>query len=208
MAAMSSWTSVLQQLAELDPDDFDPAHLSDEQLRETAPLTQFGINRLSAVLTRSVAAGEAQQMQKADGMASMTTWLTGHCRLSGREATALVHDGRRLIELPSLAAAYSAGEVTAAHVAMVTSAVTPARMSVAAANGIDVATTDAVLTQAARALGPEVRVSIDLMAPCADRAAPGVAGGQLPVAGPITPETARRLACDAGVVRLLTGPHG
>jgi hypothetical protein len=27
-------------------------------------------------------------------------------------------------------------------------------------------------------------------------------------AGPITPETARRLACDAGVVRVITGPDG
>jgi Domain of unknown function (DUF222)/HNH endonuclease len=54
----------------------------------------------------------------------------------------------------------------------------------------------------------QVRVSIDLMALCADRAAPGFAGGELPFAGPITPETARRLACDAGIVRILTGPHG
>jgi hypothetical protein len=308
---MSSWTSVLQQLAELDPDEFQPADLSDEQLREILPLTQLGINRLSAVLTRSVTAGEARQVQQADGMVAMKAWLTGHCRLSGREAAALVRDGRRLAELPTLAAAYSAGEVTAAHVATVTTAVTPARVAVAAANGIDLATTDAVLTEAALALGPEdtakavrhwvagidpdgalddaagmtrvlrmavsadgriyltghmdavggetvhtalealmnadrptgdlrthgermgdalvqlarqalrsgqlptvrgevaqVRVSIDLMALCADRAAVGVAGGELPFAGPITPETARRLACDAGVVRILTGPHG
>lgn len=308
---MSSWTSVLQQLAELDPEDFDPADLSDEQLREFLPLAQFGINRLSAVMTRSVAAGEARQVQRADGMVSMKTWLTGHCRLSGREAAGLVRDGRRLVELPALAAAYSTGEVTAAHVATVTTAVTPARIAVAAANGIDLTTTDAVLTEAARALGPEdtakavrhwvagidpdgalddaagmtrvlrmavsadgriylsghldavggetvhaalealasadrpagdirthgermgdafvelarqalrsgrlptvrgqaaqVRVTIDLMALCAERAAPGFAGGELPFAGPITPETARRLACDAGVVRIITGPHG
>ena len=45
---MSSWTSVLQQIVELDPADFDPADLADEQLRETMPLTQIAINRLSA----------------------------------------------------------------------------------------------------------------------------------------------------------------
>jgi hypothetical protein len=45
---MSSWTSVLQQIGELDPADFDPAALADEQLRETMPLTQVAINRLSA----------------------------------------------------------------------------------------------------------------------------------------------------------------
>jgi hypothetical protein len=309
--SMSSWTSLLQQVAELDPGDFDPADLSDEQLRQTLPLAQLGINRLSALLTRSVAAGDGRKVQKADGMVSMRAWLTGHCRLSGRDAAALVRDGRRLSELPALAAAYAAGDVTPAHVAVVTSAVTPARSAVAAANGIDLATTDAVLAQAAQALGPEdtakvvrrwvagidpdgalddaagmprvlrmavsadgrihlsghldtvggetldaalealmnvdrpagdarthgermgdalvqlarqalrsgelptvrgaaaqVRVSIDLMALCADRAAPGFAGGELPFAGPITPETARRLACDAGVVRILIGPHG
>ena len=39
-----------------------------------------------AVLTRCVAAGEARQVHAADGMGSMKTWLTGHCRLSGAEA--------------------------------------------------------------------------------------------------------------------------
>jgi hypothetical protein len=210
-----------------------------------------------------------------------------------------------------LAAAYAAGAVTPAHVAAVTAAVTPARVAVAEANGIDLATTDAVLTDAARALGPEdtqkavrrwvagvdpdgalddaaglprifrmavsshgriyltghldpvggetvhaaleaemngdrpagdrrshgermgdalvalarralrsgelptvrgaaaaVRVTIDWFALCATRGAPGVAGGELAFAGPIGPETARRLACDAGVARLLTDPAG
>jgi hypothetical protein len=55
---------------------------------------------------------------------------------------------------------------------------------------------------------PHVRVTIDWMALCAERGATGVSGGQLAWAGPITPETARRLACDAGVSRVLTGPNG
>lgn len=55
---------------------------------------------------------------------------------------------------------------------------------------------------------PHVRVTIDWMALCAARGASGVAGGELGWAGPITPETARRLACDAGVVRIITGPDG
>lgn len=308
---MSSWASVLQQLSELDPDDFDPQDLADEQLRETIPLAQRGINRLSSLLTRSVAAGHAREVQRADGMVSMKRWLTGHCRLAGREAGALVRDGRRLADLPQLAAAYASGDVTPAHVGAVTAAVTPARVAVAEANGIDLATSDAVLTEAARALGPEdtakvvrrwvagidpdgalddaagmnrvfrmavssggrihlsghldavggetlhtalearmngdrpagdlrtygqrmgdalvelarqalrsgelptvrgaaaqVRVTIDWFALCAERAAPGVSGGELPFAGPITPETARRLACDASVVRILTDPAG
>jgi len=55
---------------------------------------------------------------------------------------------------------------------------------------------------------PHVRVTIDLMALCAERGAAGFAGGSLGWAGPITPETARRLACDAGVARIITGPSG
>jgi hypothetical protein len=55
---------------------------------------------------------------------------------------------------------------------------------------------------------PHVRVTIDLMALCAERGAAGFAGGSLGWAGPINPETARRLACDAGVSRIITGPNG
>jgi hypothetical protein len=308
---VSSWGSVLEQLAALDPADFDAADLADEQLRQVIPLAQVGINRLTALQTRAVAAGEARQVQQVDGMVGMKSWLTGHCRLSGRAAADLVRDGRRLAQLPELAAAYAAGAVTPQHVATVTAAVTPARVAVADANGIDLATTDAVLTDAARALGPEdtakavrrwvagidpdgalddaagqprilrmavsahgriyltghldpvggetvhaaleaemngdrpagdrrshgrrmgdalvalarralrsgelptvrgaaaqVRVTIDWFALCADRGAVGVAGGELAFAGPITAETARRLACDAGVVRVLTDPAG
>jgi Domain of unknown function (DUF222) len=297
---MSSWASVLHQLAALDPADLDPDDFADEELRETIPLVQVGINRLTAAQTRMVAAGSARQVHQADGMVTMKSWLTGHCRLSGRAAGDLVRDAQRLPDLTQLAAAYAQGAVTPAHVAAVTAAVTPARVSIATAHGIDLATTDAVLAEAARALGPEdtakavrrwvagvdpdgvlddaaglprvfrlavstggrvyasghldpvggetlhaaltavmnghrpaddrrshgeqmgdalvelarqalntgglpdvrgerpqVRVSIDLMALCAERAAPGVVGGELPFAGPIGPETARRLACDS-----------
>ncbi|MGY1718152.1 DUF222 domain-containing protein [Blastococcus sp. SYSU DS0552] len=55
---------------------------------------------------------------------------------------------------------------------------------------------------------PHVRVTIDWFALCAERGAPGVAGGSLGWAGPINPETARRLACDASVARIITGPDG
>src|SRR5947209_14406285 len=81
--AVSSWASVLQQLAELDPAEFDPQDMADEQLRETIPLAQRGINRLSSVMTRAVACGDGRQVQKADGIVSMKRWLIGHCRVSG-----------------------------------------------------------------------------------------------------------------------------
>jgi hypothetical protein len=308
---VSELRSLLDQLATMDLSTLDPDGLSDGELLDGLPVLQGGINQMSALLTRSVAAAEGREAQRADGMASMKTWLTGHCRLSGREAAALVRAGRRLRDLPQLAAAYAGGAVTAAHVDVVAGAVTPARVATAEAQGIDLATTDGVLTEAARLLGPEdtakavrrwvagidpdgaldeaagmprvlrmavssggrvylsghldpvggetlhsalealmnadrpagdlrthgermggalvelarqtlksgrlptvrgaaaqVRVNVDLVALCAERGAPGVTGGELPFAGPICVETARRLACDAGVVRVLIGPAG
>jgi hypothetical protein len=305
---MSSWASVLEQIAALDPAEFDPADLSDEQVREVIPRAQLAINRLSALQTHAVAAGEARQVHTGDGMVSMKTWLTGHCRISGREAVGLVRAGRRLRELPLLAAAYAEGAVTRAHVDAVTTAVTPARVAKAADAGIDLAETDEILADAARALAPEetaqavrrwvhgidpdgaldddaglrrvfrmarssggrvyttghldavgaetvhtaleavmnghrpagdrrshaermgdalvelcrqalnggglpevrgqsphVRVGIDLMALSSDRGTPGF--GELPFAGPISAETARRIACDAGVSRIIVGPN-
>src|SRR3954451_1552488 len=241
-------------------------------------------------------------------MVTMKSWLTGHCRLSGTEAMTLVRAGRRLAQLPELEAAYAAGDVTPAHVHVVTAAVTPARVGRAAHAGIDLRLTDQILTDAARTLGPEdtakavrrwvagidpdgtlddaaglqrtlrmapsaggrvyvsghldpvgaetvhtaleavmnghrpagdrrshaerqgdalvelcrqalyadrlpdvrgqrphVRVTVDWMALCSARGVPGFA--ELPFAGPIPAETARRIACDAGVSRILTGPN-
>jgi hypothetical protein len=305
---VSELQSLLDQIAGL---GLDPYGLSDGELHDGIPGLQGGINQLSALMTRWVCAADRREAQRADGMVSMKTWLTGHCRLSGRDAAGLVRAGRRLVELPELAAAYAEGAVTAAHVDVVVAAVTPARVATAEGHGIDLITTDRVLAEAARSLGPEdtakavrrwvagvdpdgaldeaagmprvfrmavssggrvylsghldpvggetlhtvlealmnadrpagdlrthgermggalvelarqavkagglpalrgeaarVRVSIDLMALCAERGAPGVAGGELPFAGPICVETARRLACDAGVVRVLIGPSG
>jgi hypothetical protein len=308
---MSELRSLLDQLASLDLVDLDPGELVDGEVLDGLPVLQGALNKLSALQTRFVAAADRRDAPRVDGMVTTKTWLTGHCRIAGRDAAGLVRAGRRLVHLPALAAAYAAGQVTPAHVDLITAAVTPARIRVAEANGIDLATTDSVLTQAARTLGPEdtakavrrwvagidpdgtlddaagmarvfrmavsaegrihlsghldpvggetlhaalealmngdrpagdrrtfaqrqgdalvelarralragdlpqvrgtaaqVRVAIDWFALCAARGAPGVGGGELPFAGPIGPETARRLACDAGVVRMLTDPAG
>lgn len=311
MGAVSELRSLLDQLAALDLSSLDPADLTEGEILEGLPLLQTSLNQLTALHTRMVATCDRRDAPRTDGMVSTKTWLTGHCRIAGRDAAALLRAARRLEHLPRLAAAYAAGQVTAAHVEVITTAVTPARIAVARANGIGLATTDQTLTDAARTLGPEdtatvvrrwvqgidpdgalddaagkprilrmavsadgriylsghvdavggeylhtalaaimngdrpardqrthsqrqgdalvelarralragdlptvrgaaaqIRVVIDWFALCAQRGAPGVAGGHLAFAGPICPETARRLACDAGVVRLLTDPHG
>jgi hypothetical protein len=303
---VSAWVSVLDQLAALEPADLEPADVGDEELLELVNAAHAGVRRLTALLTRLATTAERRQLHRADGMVTMKAWLTGHCRMSGTEAGALLRAGRRLDVLPELAAAYADGQVTAAHVQVVAAAVTPARVAAAAEAGIDLVTTDRVLTEAARALGPEdtgkavrrwvagvdpdgvlddaaglprilrlaastggrvylsghldpvggetvhaaleavmngfrpaddrrshaerqgdalvelcrqslnartlpevrgerpqLRVSVDLQALCAER---GTA--ELPFAGPITAETARRIACDAAVVRVITGSDG
>ena len=152
---MSELRSALDQLATMDLAGLDPDELVDDELLEGMPVLQSGLNQLAALMTRFVVVAERREAQRADGMVSMKGWLTGHCRISGRAAGDLVRDGRRLADLPALAAAYAAGAVTPAHVAVVTAALTPARVAVAETNGIDLATTDVVLSDAARALGPE-----------------------------------------------------
>jgi hypothetical protein len=308
---LAAWASVLEQLTALDAAEFDPDDMADDELLDMIPAVHVGATKLAALLTRVVAAGERRQAHRSDGMPTMKSWLTGHCRLAGNDATSLLRAGRRLVDLPELAAAFSAGALSAAHVRVITEAVTPARVAKAEEVGIDLALTDRVLTEAARLLGPEdtakavrrwvagidpdgalddaaglprvfrlapssggrvyltghvdpvggeivhaaleavmnghrpagdrrsfaerqgdalvelcrqmlasgtlpqvrgerpqIRVSIDLMALCAERGTLGVAGGELAFAGPIGAETARRLACDASVVRIITGPDG
>jgi hypothetical protein len=307
---MSAWASLLEQLARLDPTEFDPADVADDELLELIPTVQVGATKLASLLTRLVAAADRRQVHRADGMAAMKSWLTGHCRMAGSEAAGLIRAGRRLDDLPELAAAYGDGAVSAAHVQVITGAVTPARMARAEEVGIDLAVTDRVLTEAARALGPEdtgkavrrwvagidpdgllddaaglprvlrlapssgrvylsghldpvggevvhtaleavmnghrpagdrrshaerqgdalvelcrqalaagslpevrgerpqIKVHIDLVALCAERGAIGAGTGELPFAGPIGPETARRIACDSSTIRIITGPEG
>jgi hypothetical protein len=303
---VSELTSVLDALAALDPDE-----LTGPELLDLAAELSMAGNRLAAALTRLVRAADTRDAHTLDGAVSMKAWLRGALRLDPAEATAIVTTGRRLEQLPAVAAAFAAGDISAAHARVITTAMNPKRVAQAADAGIDAAVTDQVLTQLARQTGPKqtaagvrrwvagidpdgalddaadtarrftlapgldgrvylrghldavgaeylhtalaalmngdrpaddrrshaerqgdalvalarqaldggslptvrgerphVRVIIDLLALCADRAAPGTPGGELGWAGPITAETARRLACDATVHRIITGPDG
>jgi hypothetical protein len=106
-------------------------------------------NRIDAALARSVRAAELSQAPERDGQRSMAAWLRGHCRLSGTEALRVVANGRALESLPALAEAHQAGLVSAGQVAEAARAVTPARLTAAAAQGVDLAVVDAVFTRVA-----------------------------------------------------------
>src|ERR687894_1016813 len=106
-------------------------------------------NRIDAALARRVRAAELAQAPERDGLKSMASWLGGHCRLSSAEASRLVRNGRAVEHLPALAEAHDAGLISAAQVAEAARAVTPERLSDAAAAGVDLAVIDAVFTQVA-----------------------------------------------------------
>ncbi|WP_448626172.1 DUF222 domain-containing protein [Geodermatophilus sp. URMC 64] len=76
-------------------------------------------NRIDAELARTVRVADNRQAFAGDGMATAQSWLRGHCRLSGAAASQVVRNGRALEQLPAVAAAHAAGELTADQVAVI-----------------------------------------------------------------------------------------
>jgi hypothetical protein len=106
--------SALDALAAEDLDGLGAAQLLDR--------TTFLVrarNQLDAELTRTVRKADLTQAAEHDGLASMTTWLRGHTRLSSSAAGRVVRNGRVLEYLPAMAAAFAEGAVTAEQVAVV-----------------------------------------------------------------------------------------
>jgi hypothetical protein len=303
---VSELRSALDDLASIDLDS-----MSDDALLDLAGELVTASNRVAAAVTTVVRAADRREAYRRDGAVSMKAWLRGSCRMAPEQATATVSTGRRLEQLPQTAAAFAAGEISAAHARIITKGMTPGRLAKATDAGIDLGETDRILADLARATAPNetargvamwvagvdpdgtlddaadtrrrftmaagldgrvhlrgeldaaggeylhtalaahmngdrpvgdtrshaerqadalvalargaldggalpdvrgerphLRVTIDWFALCAERGAPGVAGGSLGWAGAINAETARRLACDASVVRIITGPDG
>jgi hypothetical protein len=106
-------------------------------------------NRIDAELARTTRRAELAQAPEYDGKASMASWLRGHCRLSAAEAARVVRNGRTLEQLPAVAAAYRAGQVSAEQVAVIAPVVRPENLAAAAAQGIELPEVDAVLADVA-----------------------------------------------------------
>src|SRR3954454_18941977 len=102
-------------------------------------------NRLDAQLARSVRAAELQQACEDDGLTSMQSWLRGHGGLSPAAAGQLVGNGRAVNLLPTLAAAFADGAVTAEQVAVIAPVVTEDRRAAALSQGIELAEVDRTL---------------------------------------------------------------
>src|SRR3954451_3325089 len=110
---MAELTSVVDALAADDLHGQGPALLDRTRALVSA------INQLAAELARTVRAAECQQAFEHDGMKSAQSWLRGHCRLSNNAASQVVRNGRALEQLPAVAAAHAAGEITGDQVAVI-----------------------------------------------------------------------------------------
>src|SRR4051794_5369212 len=104
-------------------------------------------NRIDAELTRTVRIADSQQAFAGDGMKTAQSWLRGHCRLSKAAASQVVRNGRALEQLPAVAAAHAAGQITAEQVSVIAEIVAPDAVALAAAQGVDLAETAAILTR-------------------------------------------------------------
>src|SRR3954454_23642204 len=144
--------SVLEALAAEDLDGLVASQLLDR----TAELVRAR-NRIDAELTRTVRRCEVTQAAEHDGLASMTSWLRGHVRLSAGEVRRLIGNGRALDQLPQLAAGFAAGAITAEQVAVIAPVAAVDPVAAAAAQGVELAAVDAVLAQAA-ATRPHVQL--------------------------------------------------
>jgi hypothetical protein len=117
-------------------------------LERTADLVKAR-NRIDAELARTVRYAELAQAPEHDGLKSMASWLRGHCRLAARAAFQIVRAGRTRDQLPTVAAGFAAGLITADQVAVLAPVTHPENLLRAAEQGIDLAELDRALADVA-----------------------------------------------------------
>jgi hypothetical protein len=116
-----------------------------ELLDRTRDLVEV-INRAQAELARTVRVADSAQAFAGDGLRTAASWLRGHCRLSKSAASQVVRNGRALEQLPAVEQAHAAGALTADQVSVIAEIVAPDAVALAAAQGVDLAETAAILT--------------------------------------------------------------
>jgi len=135
-------TSVLDALA-----DEDLHARTGPQLLADIPALVAARNRIDAELARRVRVADLKQAFAADGMATAHSWLRGHCRLAGKAATRVVRNGRTLEQLPAVAEAHAAGDITSEQVSVIGKITGPRPVALAAAQGLDLAGVAAVMAR-------------------------------------------------------------
>src|SRR4051794_20300967 len=107
-------------------DDVEDLHaFTDEELLDRTRDLVAERNRIDAGLARTVRVAANRQAFERDGMRSAQSWLRGHCCLSQRSASQVVRNGRALEQLPAVAAAHAAGEITADQVDVIAKVTAP-----------------------------------------------------------------------------------
>ncbi len=100
----------------------DPAVLAD---RETLVVLHRQLERLAAVTTRAVGAFDAGRGWSAEGAHTASAWLRVHWNVPATSARRRVKLGRALREMPAVEAAWLAGDIGEAQVALLAAARTP-----------------------------------------------------------------------------------
>jgi hypothetical protein len=101
----------------------DPVQLADAK---TVRLLLRQLERFNAAATRAAAAFEAGREWEAEGARSAAAWLAARCHLPVPTARRRVQLGRALRPMPAVEAAWLAGDICEAHVALFVAARTPA----------------------------------------------------------------------------------
>ncbi len=91
----------------------DPSAYGDAESME---VLQHELARLESFVTNATAAFDASEGWAPDGARNSAAWLATRCRLPKAQARRLVRRGRVLSHLPACARAWSAGEISGAHV--------------------------------------------------------------------------------------------
>ncbi|WP_432841761.1 DUF222 domain-containing protein [Dactylosporangium sp. CA-092794] len=96
--------------------EHDPATLDDTALRTALLDLLRHANQLDAAIARYVGAFDDRKLGRADGWSTTKQWIQAYGRLSGPAATSRMRAAATIRLLPSLEAAFDAGEVTREHV--------------------------------------------------------------------------------------------
>ena len=124
------------------------------------------VNRLQAEAARTLEAFDRTNAYEADGMLSAASWLRHRCNISYNTASSQVRLARRLPELPRAQAAFASGDISAAHLSLMSQAAEQVGLE-------PVQEQEAVLVEAARQLDPRMfrQVTVHLRH-CVDPDAP------------------------------------
>src|SRR5207253_1501907 len=201
----------IEDLRADDPGQRLPAELGDDlvQLRHACDLLELEF----AARAAAFAATDEYEQQ---GYLNPTHWMRYECRMSHQAAVNALAVGEQAELLPQSTAAVQAGRIGFAHLALVAGTAQALRES-SRSSGFD---ESRLLAQALVELAghhldagwlpqragqrPHLQVTASL---ATVQGQPGAPGGELEFSpAPIAAATVQRLACDAGVTRVLLGP--